>query len=212
MVHSIVSGRLRINSSAATGDTSSVVGYAAIAFYEGTDAVRPCYSAAERAYLLNLARQALTAAVKRADAPAPKDIPLSLQQQRACFVTLTEPLFQDVANNARNAGLEDPRFPPVTTDELSRIHIEVSVLTPPAPLPFASPDDLLKKLRPQIDGVVLKLGGRQATFLPQVWEELPEKEEFLNHLSRKAGCAAAAWRQSGTEVLIYQAEAFAEQR
>ncbi len=115
-----------------------------------------------------------------------------------------------VVSRARAAALEDPRFPPVTSDELKDIEIEISVLTIPRRLDFKSPEDLLQKLRPGIDGVVLRMGMRQATFLPQVWEQLPDKEEFLNHLSQKAGLAQSAWRGDGVFVLTYQVEAFKE--
>ncbi len=106
--------------------------------------------------------------------------------------------------------MEDPRFPPVASDELKDIEIEVSVLTIPRRLDFKSPQDLLEKLRPGTDGVVLIIGRRQSTFLPQVWEQLPNKEDFLNHLSQKAGLGASAWRGDGVSVLTYQVEAFKE--
>ena len=115
-------------------------------------------------------------------------------------------------DNARNAAVEDPRFrdDPILPDELPEIEIEISVLTVPEPLDFDSPDDLLNKLRPDVDGVVLRMGRRQSTFLPQVWEELPDKELFLAHLSAKAGLPASGWRSQGTAVLTYQVEAFKE--
>jgi uncharacterized protein len=112
--------------------------------------------------------------------------------------------------NARGAALRDHRFPPVTRDEVDRIHIEISVLTEPQPLKFGSPEELLEKLQPHRDGVVLEIGGRGATFLPQVWEQLPDKVEFLNHLARKAGCEPEAWRGKDVNVSIYHAEAFEE--
>jgi AmmeMemoRadiSam system protein A len=112
--------------------------------------------------------------------------------------------------NARSAALRDFRFSPVTPDEAGTLHIEISVLTEPASLKFDSPDDLLKKLQPHKDGVVLTISGRGATFLPQVWEQIPDKAEFLNHLSQKAGCAPTAWRGSDVSVSIYHVEAFEE--
>jgi AmmeMemoRadiSam system protein A len=121
-----------------------------------------------------------------------------------------EPLYQAVIDNARSAAINDTRFPALTLEELENVHIEVSVLTKPKALQFDGPKDLLAKLRPNIDGVVLHIGGRMATFLPQVWEQLPDKVEFLNHLSTKAGCAATAWQQPGTTIETYQAEAFHE--
>jgi AMMECR1 domain-containing protein len=83
-------------------------------------------------------------------------------------------------------------------------------LTVPQELPFSSPADLLAKLQPHRDGVVLQVEGRRATFLPQVWEQLPDKEEFLDHLSVKAGAATGAWRKPGTTVAIYHVESFTE--
>ena len=176
--------------------------------------------------LLTLARSALKTAVKESSLLAtPSGLPPSLTATKGSFVTLTikgdlrgcignifpdKPLAEAVIQNAYNAALNDPRFPPVTPNELSAIEVEVSVLTVPAPLGFASPDDLLHKLRPHVDGVVLNVSGRRATFLPQVWEQLPDATEFLDQLSAKAGLAHDAWRRAGTRVQVYQVQAFKE--
>jgi AmmeMemoRadiSam system protein A len=184
------------------------------------------YSPEERRTLLVLARRSLVQAAQRADAPeVPHGISAHLRQEKGAFVTLTkggqlrgcigdifpeEPLVVAVITNARNAAIRDPRFSPVTPDELGDIAIEVSVLSVPKPLPFSSPEDLLARLRPNVHGVVLNVGGARATFLPQVWEQLPDKVDFLSHLSAKAGRAPSAWRASGTEVETYTAEAFEE--
>lgn len=120
------------------------------------------------------------------------------------------PLHEAIQDTARNAATRDPRFEPVRPDELGKIEIEVSILTVPQPMEFSSPEDLLRKLQPLKDGVILEIEGRTATFLPQVWEQLPEKEEFLNHLAQKAGCPPDAWRSPGTKVQIYHVEAFKE--
>ena len=153
------------------------------------------------------------------------EVPEKLKEKRACFVTLTiegdlrgcighilpqEALYKAVIDNARSAALHDPRFRPVGPSELARIHVEISVLTVPAPLKFRSPEELLAKLRPHVDGVVLQVGRGQATYLPQVWEQLPEKESFMSHLAEKAGLAADAWRSPAATVLVYQVEAFEE--
>jgi AmmeMemoRadiSam system protein A len=122
-----------------------------------------------------------------------------------------EPLHQAVAENSRNAALRDPRFPAVTPAELSEVKIEISVLTDPQPLSFSSPEDLLSKLHSNEDGVLLHIGPRTATFLPQVWAQLPDKVEFLNHLSQKAGCDASAWRGQDVSVSIYHVECFEEE-
>jgi uncharacterized protein len=184
------------------------------------------YSPEERRTLLVLARRSVVQAARREDAPeVPDGIAAHLRQEKGAFVTLTkggelrgcigdifpeEPLVLAVINNARNAALRDPRFSPVTPDELGAIAIEVSVLSVPKPLPFSSPEDLLAKLRPNVHGVVLHVEGSRATFLPQVWEQLPDKVDFLNHLSAKAGREPDAWRGTGTEVQTYTAEAFEE--
>jgi AmmeMemoRadiSam system protein B/AmmeMemoRadiSam system protein A len=223
------------NSGDTSDDKSRVVGYAAIAFYSD-DAAKPSsrepnhsadvYRQEERKLLLELARKSLDAAARGEKAPpVPAAISESLRQPRACFVTLTidgqlrgcigslapeEPLAEAVVRRARSAALEDPRFPPVTPDEVKRTHIEISVLSLPRPLEFASPEDLLAKLRPGVDGVVLSVGPERATYLPQVWKEIPSKEEFLGSLSRKAGLDASAWKSPEAKVETYQVEAFEE--
>ncbi len=188
---------------------------------------RAQFSLEERKFLLTLARRTVEEVVSSGNLPEVDATGLSnrLTEPRACFVTLKkkgelrgcighifprEPLYRAVVDNARSAAVEDYRFPAVREEELQDIEIEVSVLTVPKPLDFDSPDDLLRKLRSQEDGVVLRIGQRQATFLPQVWEQLPDKETFLAHLSVKAGCPALAWRNPGTSVLTYRAEAFKE--
>src|SRR5207253_2069256 len=99
-------------------------------------------------------------------------------QLRGCIGGLTpqEPLWADVCRHAAAAGLDDYRFAPVTPAEVPLIEIEISVLTPPHALVYATPGELLSKLRPEVDGVVLMDGHRRATFLPQVWEHVPEPE------------------------------------
>ena len=213
------------NSGDVTGEKDRVVGYTAVAFYAPAP---ENLAAAERKFLLDLARKTLTSVTAGGSLPevAAKDVPPKLTEKKACFVTLTksgalrgcighlmamEPLHQAVAENARNAALRDPRFPPVQPDELGQIKIEISVLTDPQPLPFSSPDDLLSKLHPNEDGVLLHIGPRTATFLPQVWAQIPDKVEFLNHLSQKAGCEPSAWRGKDVSVSIYHVECFEEE-
>jgi AMMECR1 domain-containing protein len=93
---------------------------------------------------------------------------------------------------------------------VDQLEIEISVLTEPLPLFFSSPEDLLHQLQPGVDGVVLQIGRREATYLPQVWEQIPDKVDFLNNLAEKAGCEPSAWRQPGTSVSIYHVESFKE--
>ncbi|MCR4415492.1 MAG: AmmeMemoRadiSam system protein A, partial [Thermoguttaceae bacterium] len=135
-------------------------------------------------------------------------------QLRGCIGHLVpkEPLVEAVVNNAVHAALDDPRFSPVAPAELDRIDIEISVLTVPQRLEFRTPEELLAKLRPRVDGVVLRVGRAQSTYLPQVWDEIPDKETFLSELSRKAGLDRDAWKDPQAQVLVYQAEAFGERQ
>ena len=212
------------NSGDATGEKDRVVGYTAIAFYApGPQGL----AEPERKLLLSLARRSLknSAANQHFSSVDLQDIPPKLAEKKACFVTLTkggvlrgcighltalEPLYQAVIDNARNAGTRDPRFPAVQPEEVDKIKIEISVLTEPQPLPFSSPADLLAKLHPREDGVLLQIGGRTATFLPQVWAQIPDKAVFLDHLAQKAGCDASAWKGAEVAVSIYHVESFEE--
>jgi AmmeMemoRadiSam system protein A len=213
------------NSGDVTGEKDRVVGYSAVAFYAPAP---ENLTAAERKFLLDLARKTLVSVTAGGSLPevAAKDVHPKLTEKKACFVTLTkdgalrgcighlmaiEPLRQAVAENARNAALRDPRFPPVEPGELDHIKIEISVLTDPQPLSFSSPDDLLSKLHPNEDGVLLHIGPSTATFLPQVWAQLPDKVKFLEQLSQKAGCERSAWRGKDVSVSIYHVECFEEE-
>ncbi len=131
---------------------------------------------------------------------------------RGCigFLDAREPVVEAVRLNAINAAFRDPRFSPLKSSELGEIDIEVSVLTEPKVLEHTDGDDLLERLRPGIDGVIIRHGFASATFLPQVWEQLPDKEEFLCQLCLKAGLPAHAWRNAGVEVLTYQVQYFGE--
>ena len=133
-------------------------------------------------------------------------------QLRGCIGNLksNEPLVSGVRRNAINAAFHDPRFAPLSASELDRIEIEISILTEPKPLNYRDGIDLLEKLRPNVDGVTICLGHASATFLPQVWEQLPEPQDFLAHLCMKAGLAADAWKNSRLEVSTYQVQYFEE--
>jgi AmmeMemoRadiSam system protein A len=133
-------------------------------------------------------------------------------QLRGCIGTLTatEPIIDGVKRNALNAALHDHRFTPVKPEELDSIEIEVSILTEPVSVKYTDGADLLTKLNPGEDGVIIRQGAARATFLPQVWDQLPGPEEFLNHLCLKAGLAVDAWQTSKLEVLIYQVQYFDE--
>lgn len=117
---------------------------------------------------------------------------------RGCIGSLEarQPLLLDVWQNAYNAAFRDPRFPPVTENEFGQIRIEISVLTPAVALSVKSEQDLLNKLHPGFDGVILEDGAHRATFLPAVWETLPKAEDFLLNLKRKAGLPDNYWSHS----------------
>ncbi len=184
-------------------------------------------SLTDRQYLLKLARETIARHL-RGEGPPPIDLdalPESLSRDGACFVTLTKrgelrgcigslearrPLVEDVRANAMAAAFHDPRFPPVRTEELDDLCVEVSVLSAPQPLSYDGPDDLFAKLRPGVDGVVIESGSNRATFLPQVWDKLPDPHQFLGQLCRKAFLPTDAYRKPGLDVCVYQVEKFKE--
>jgi len=131
---------------------------------------------------------------------------------RGCIGSLTanESIVAGVRDNVLNAAFRDPRFSPLKPTDLDAVHIEVSVLSEPVALNYDDADDLIAKLRPGIDGVVLKKGFASATFLPQVWEQLPRSEAFLDNLCMKAGLPAERWRRGDLTVLVYQVQYFEE--
>ncbi len=180
----------------------------------------------DRKSLLKLARTTIKAEIK-ADSKIqrPENITPGLKGKRGCFVTLhkngilrgcigtIEPvrsLVFNVEENALNSAFHDPRFPAVEMDELSVINIEISVLTVPEKLDFKDGEDLKKKLKPKIHGVILSQGWQSATFLPQVWEQLPDREDFLEHLCLKGGMGKDCWKDRETTVKVYEAEYFSE--
>jgi AmmeMemoRadiSam system protein A len=179
----------------------------------------------EQDHLLGLARASVTATVLKRELPAPDwpNLPQRLSSPGASFVTLTIgdrlrgcigtlqavfPLADDVILRASAAAKDDPRFPPVSESELALLSLEVSVLSEPRPMTFTDPTDLLARLRPGIDGVILVYGRQRATFLPQVWERVPEPIQFLEMLCRKAALPADAWRTHPIQVSTYQVESF----
>ncbi len=177
--------------------------------------------------LLSIARDAVERSVRRQKLTDISSSELSppLKAEGASFVTLTkvgilrgcigtleayQPLAKDVQEHAVAAALQDPRFPVVQPQECSTIEIEVSVLTPKERLMYEGSQDLIEKIRPGIDGVVLQDGFRKATFLPQVWEKLPSPEEFLTHLCMKMGVNGNFWREKPLSVFLYQVQEFHE--
>lgn len=133
-----------------------------------------------------------------------------LQEHGACFVTLTQrgelrgcigsleahrPLLADVKANALAAAFRDPRFAPLTGAELDYTEVEISLLSPLQPIAYADERDALAQLRPMVDGIVFEYGRYRSTFLPQVWEQLPEPREFMAHLKYKAGLSPQFWAE-----------------
>lgn len=182
---------------------------------------------AEQEILLKLAREALEHSTHSKPLPQLKlnALPPSLRVDGASFVTLTksgrlrgcigtlqayQPLAIDVQEHAVAAALQDSRFPNVQPAELGQINIEVSILSPRSPLQYEGPQDLVNQLRPNIDGVVLQDGLRKATFLPQVWVQIPDPESFLSHLCAKMGRPANLWRERPLQVYTYQVQEFHE--
>jgi AmmeMemoRadiSam system protein A len=181
----------------------------------------------EKQFLLQLARMSLEAGVRGTPLP-PLDLAAltpALQAEGASFVTLTvhgdlrgcigalqpyQPLVEDVREHVVAAALEDPRFPQVQENELAKIQIEISRLTIPVLLDYKDAGDLLVRLRPGVDGVILRDGFRRATFLPQVWEKIPDAAAFLANLCYKMGAAPDTWKRKHLEVLVYQVEEFHE--
>jgi AmmeMemoRadiSam system protein A len=181
----------------------------------------------DRSFLLALARQSIENYANGASLPSIDLYALSplLREQGACFVTLTyqgylrgcvgaldpyQSLADDVREHAVAAAFQDYRFPPVQANEIKDIEIEISYLTRPKILNYVNPAELPEILRPNIDGVVVRDGMRRATFLPQVWEKIPDPEEFLEQLCMKMGAPADLWRRKKLDVLTYQVEEFHE--
>jgi len=189
------------NSGDTAGDRDRVVGYAALAIDE---AARPSSSDEAGRALIGIARAAIASRLGAGDAPRAADAAW-LMQPGASFVTLTQdgglrgcigsleavrPLGEDVAQNALHAAFRDPRFPALRAQEWASCAVEVSLLSRPAAIDFASEAQLLAQLRPGEDGLIIEHAGRRGTFLPQVWETLPEPRVFLRELKVKAGLRA----------------------
>jgi AmmeMemoRadiSam system protein A len=181
----------------------------------------------EGRYLLGVARKTIQQELFKDKASSQPDEMASpkFAERRGTFVTLTineglrgcighiipqESLLEGIRENAVNAAFKDPRFNPLSKKEWDSVKIEISILTDPKPLEYTDGDDLLKKIRPNIDGVIIKKGYYQATFLPQVWEQLPDKKEFFTHLCLKAGMDGNEWKKGKLEVYTYQVQAFEE--
>jgi hypothetical protein len=176
--------------------------------------------------LLQLARGSIEHGLAHGE-PLPvrcDQLPVALAELRATFTTLrladelrgccgtleaARPLAADVVHSAFQAAFRDPRFAPLRAEELGTIRLEVAVLSPPVPLPVADEADLLDRLRPGIDGLIIHASGRRATFLPKVWESLPEPGQFLVQLRKKCGLPGDYWSER-LEFERYTATSYAE--
>jgi len=218
------------NSGDTAGSKDQVVGYASIAFVdrkEASNRMNETLPPKDRRALLKLARSAIEAKlVKGAKLERPDPLSAALTEVCGCFVTLhkhgrlrgcigsiepVSPLVECVESNAKSAAFGDPRFPPLSRDELSDVDIEVSVLSVPQRIDFKDGEDLKRQLEPLVHGVILSRGFNRSTFLPQVWKQLPDKERFLGHLCQKGGMPQEAWQDPETKVQVYQAEVFGEE-
>ncbi len=186
-------------------------------------------SKTDGALLLKLARQSIQnqlAGQQDKDESLESDLPENLKRQnRGTFVSLhkkgdlrgcignigpVKTLAQGVLENARHAAFNDSRFQALSQQELDETIIEVSILTVPQEIEYSDYNDLISKLRPGVDGVMIKKAYQSATFLPQVWEQLTEPEQFLNHLCIKAGLAPEEWKAGDLCVSVYQVQSFEE--
>lgn len=176
--------------------------------------------------LLGIARASIRHGLAKGE-PVPVDLENlapELAVERATFVTLTlqgelrgcigclrayRPLAEDIAANAFAAAFRDARFPPVTAGEMDSLELHLSLLTEPEPMAFESEADLLAQLVPGVDGLILEEGPRRGTFLPSVWESLPEPEAFLRHLKLKAGLGGRPW-STAIKAYRYRTESIRE--
>ncbi|MEJ1399443.1 MAG: AmmeMemoRadiSam system protein A [Candidatus Sedimenticola sp. (ex Thyasira tokunagai)] len=189
-----------------------------------SETVSHSLSQAERQTLLKLAHKAILHGLQQGSPLKldQTDYPESLQVTRATFVTLQrkgrlrgcighleaiQPLVKDVSDNAFAAAFRDPRFPPLSAAELADLELHISVLTPSSPMTFTSEEDLLSQLQPGVDGLIMEDGLYRGTFLPSVWEQLPDPVDFLRHLKQKAGLSQNHWSDSLT-VSRYRTESF----
>jgi AmmeMemoRadiSam system protein A len=224
------------NSGDTAGSRSRVVGYAAIAFFgdqsmENQFDSHANFTEEQGQVLVRLARHTIMEKLGRKISASESDrgnralpdedfkshcgtfVTLKIKGQlRGCIgnLTSTETVWDGIKRNAVNAAFHDPRFSPLTDKELEQTEIEVSILTEPRPLQYQSGQDLAQKLRVKVDGVIIRKGHASATFLPQVWEQLPQPEEFLSHLCLKAGLPSDAWKDPEVEILTYQVQYFEE--
>ena len=181
------------------------------------------YSNAEKQQMLALAKHAIAESFSHAHTsqfPHETSLPEPLKADRACFVTLTKyhklrgcigtlmptlPLYKEIVRNAHAAAFDDPRFPPLTKDEMPEIHIEISVLTVPTVFSYHTKEQLLQHLEKTKPGVILTKHSHRATFLPQVWDDIPDPKIFVQELCHKANLPKDAWEQAAA-IELYQVD------
>ena len=190
------------NSASSSGNKDRVVGYGAWLLYEGksTEFIKDRYSD----FMLEICRDSIKAGLDNQQIAITSKVPPVFNQLGACFVTLNingrlrgcigsivahQPLIIDLAQHAYDSAFRDNRFPPLTKEEYEKIDISISLLSPPTKMQFKDEQDLLNKIIPFEDGIIIRDGGHQAVYLPSVWEQIPNKVDFLNNLKIKAGLA-----------------------
>ncbi len=178
----------------------------------------------EKKYLLKIAYRAIKSVLEKGSFEIPRETSFEiLKEKKGVFVTLTKqgnlrgcigilepvyPVYKGVAKFAREAAFNDPRFSPLQKNEFDNLEIEISILDIPKKLNYKNPKELVEKLKIG-QGVILKKGIYQATFLPEVWNQIPEKEEFLSHLSAKAYLGYNSWKEKPyPEIYIYNTISF----
>ena len=185
-----------------------------------------CLTASECKILLSLARDALESSVKTgAVSPLPQGLPERLMEAGASFITLThqgdlrgcigviEPfrsLAEDVRENTMGAAFFDPRFPKVQISELDGMVIEIAILSPLRQIVYEGETELIQALSPGVDGVLVKDDDKRATFLPKVWEKIPDPYLFMGMLCRKMGVPEDTWQKQQLEIYVYRTESICE--
>jgi len=171
--------------------------------------------------LLNLAKDSITDKLNNTNSINKDDLLVKFpefKQKGATFITLNidgklrgcigsliahQNLFDDITQNAKKAAFNDPRFQPLTKEEFANTTVEISLLSQPKQITFSTINELKEKIEVGIDGLIIRQGNKQATFLPQVWEQLPSFDIFMNHLYKKAGITSL---ENGLEAFKYQVE------
>ncbi|MFP4111741.1 MAG: AmmeMemoRadiSam system protein B [Candidatus Woesearchaeota archaeon] len=221
-----------MNSGDVTGDINAVVGYASFVFVgpkkdnskkQDIDEIK----GDDRKFLIRLARNTIRSALDDTmpESPDEENISDILKEKRGCFVTLEKDgnlrgcigsimphakLYECVMSNAVNAALSDMRFDPLTEDELDEVKIQISKLTLPEVIEYESEEELLEKIEQGVDGVILRRGWKEATYLPTVWETIPDKKLFLTSLCQKGGFESTCWKSENIIVKTYAAETWIE--